>query len=129
VEVSELRKVLWTSLLLILLAGCIASAQQELVIEGPEEFQTTVQNALALIEEKSPEQYRDVKRLVKRVVLEETAPVDGCIAWGDTAFTVHILNKAGGEYGNPLEKTSVAASLVHETQHFIQLEEGRLERT
>ncbi len=124
-----MRRLFLTALLLVLLTGCTASAEQELVVEGPEEFRTTVQNALALIEEKSPAQYRDVERLVKRVVLEDTAPVEGCIAWGDTAFTVHILNKAGGTYGNPFEKTSVAASIVHEMQHFIQLAEKRPYRT
>ncbi|MGE5483690.1 MAG: hypothetical protein ACM3X4_01590 [Ignavibacteriales bacterium] len=125
------RRILLLALVACLLVGCSTPrTYQGIRIEGPEDFQDNIEHALKLIEWKSPGQFKDVRRLVKKIGLVQNSPAPGLAAYCDSRDGIYFVQEQYDAIlkqaeAHPPAVYAIPALLVHETTHLVQVQEGR----
>jgi PBP1b-binding outer membrane lipoprotein LpoB len=106
-------------LLALLLVGC----SQQPIIEGPEEFQKDIHEALALLKEKSPEHHRLITENVKRIFYNKTDDFNG--AHKDGSFGMTVVAYRQYTIFDEYKPYTIAVTLVHESVHISRYNNGR----
>jgi hypothetical protein len=99
-------------------------------VEGPRAFRRNIERALRLIEEFSPDQFRDVVAAVRFIRLTRSRPGPFVIAYCDRDRRIYIVSEYYAERITqsrvyPFAFYSLPALIVHEATHLQQMLGGR----